>query len=175
MAICGLHHQGSACSPASFRDDFVAPGKWFRPDPLAIARLNSKRKLPGVIRLARNGSTSAKQPHALDPVASSTAILDDVPAIGVGRAFLDLHAVSANEAAQKIDQWAFIIIHGQVTRASTESSRGRIFWGEPTVRIPGTVRAGKAADEDDIPCSGGYDGSTNTVIRPDHDTGAKPN
>jgi hypothetical protein len=38
------------------------------------------------------------------------AILNDVQSLGIGHAFLDLHALFARGAAQKINQRAFVIV-----------------------------------------------------------------
>src|ERR1700761_8755666 len=77
----------------------------------------------------RDGATrdlafSPKQPHALDPVAPLAAILDDVVALGIGRALLDLHAVPADVAIQQIDQRAFVVVHAVRTHGLTEGSPG---------------------------------------------------
>jgi hypothetical protein len=57
-----------------------------------------------------SASTSAKKSHPLYSGASLTTILDDVVAITVGRAFLNLHRLSAKIAAQETNQRAFIIV-----------------------------------------------------------------
>jgi hypothetical protein len=54
--------------------------------------------------------TSAEESHQLNSVAPLATILDDVAAFGVGGAFLNLHRLFANKAAQEINQWAFIVV-----------------------------------------------------------------
>jgi hypothetical protein len=54
--------------------------------------------------------TSAEKPHPLNSGALLAAILDNVVAITVGRAFLDLHCLFAKKATQEINQRAFIIV-----------------------------------------------------------------
>jgi hypothetical protein len=39
-----------------------------------------------------------------------TAILNDIQSLGIRHAFLDLHSLFAYDAAQKINQWAFVVV-----------------------------------------------------------------
>jgi hypothetical protein len=55
-------------------------------------------------------TTAAEESHQLNSGASLATILNDVVAIGVGRAFLNLHCLFANKATQKIDQRTFIVV-----------------------------------------------------------------
>jgi len=54
--------------------------------------------------------TPAEQSHALDAAALLTAILNDVQSLGIRHTFLDLHSLFAHDAAQKINQWAFVVV-----------------------------------------------------------------
>jgi hypothetical protein len=55
-------------------------------------------------------STSPDEPHPLDSVAALATILNDVAAFSVRRAFLDVHWLFADNAGEKIDQRAFIVV-----------------------------------------------------------------
>jgi hypothetical protein len=114
---------GKSMSHASLRDRA----------PAQASELTSAGESLRSIRLAGDIPAPPKQPDPLDPVAMLTAILDDVPAFGIGSTFLDLHPVPTDETTQQIDQRAFIVVHGHVTRASTESSTGLTFAVEPTI------------------------------------------
>jgi hypothetical protein len=67
----------------------------------------------------RCNSTSAAKPHQLNSVAPLAKILNDV--IRVWRASLNLHWLFAHEAAQEINQWAFIVV--QIKSFSPRSTR----------------------------------------------------
>jgi hypothetical protein len=55
-------------------------------------------------------TAAAEESHQLNSGASLATILNDVVAIGVGHAFLNLHCFFANKATQQIDQRAFIVV-----------------------------------------------------------------
>jgi hypothetical protein len=60
--------------------------------------------------------TSPEEYHPLYPAAAAATILDDVVAFGVRGTLLNMHYLFADNAAEKIDQRAFIVI--QVTRVA---------------------------------------------------------
>jgi hypothetical protein len=55
-------------------------------------------------------TAAAEESHPLNSGASLAAILNHIAAFRVGHAFLNLHCLFANKAAQQIDQRAFIVI-----------------------------------------------------------------
>jgi hypothetical protein len=55
-------------------------------------------------------STSAEQSQPFNPVAQIATILNDIHAISVGSAFLELHCLCTYNAANEIDQRAFIVV-----------------------------------------------------------------
>jgi hypothetical protein len=50
------------------------------------------------------------EPHPLNSVAAHATILDYIVAPGIGTAFLNPHRLFANDAAQKINQRAFVVV-----------------------------------------------------------------
>jgi hypothetical protein len=66
--------------------------------------------------LANCDPASAEKPHAFDPAASRAAILNDVLALRIRRAFLNSHRLFACKAAQQIDQWALVVVQVDVLR-----------------------------------------------------------
>jgi hypothetical protein len=60
-------------------------------------------------------STSAEQSHQLNSFTQFAPILNDVSSLSVGSTFLQLHRLLAYNAAQQIDQGAFIVV--QMTSA----------------------------------------------------------
>jgi hypothetical protein len=65
---------------------------------------NRRPRSPGAV------TGFAQKPHALDPVAPTAAILDEVAAFEVGRAYLDRHCLIAHDAAQQVDQETSIVV-----------------------------------------------------------------
>jgi hypothetical protein len=55
-------------------------------------------------------TTSPEQSHSLNAAALLTAILNDVQSLWIGHAFLDPHSLFACDAAQKINQRAFVVV-----------------------------------------------------------------
>jgi hypothetical protein len=55
-------------------------------------------------------TAAAEESHQLNSGASLATILNHIAAFRVGHAFLDLHCLIANKAAQQVDQRAFIVI-----------------------------------------------------------------
>src|ERR1019366_10306030 len=59
---------------------------------------------------ARRTSTSAKKSHPLNSFAKLATVLNQVPALTVRGAFLELHCLVTYNAVQKIGQRAFIVV-----------------------------------------------------------------
>jgi hypothetical protein len=72
----------------------------------AIGRLIGHFPSPTASRI----STSAEQSQPFNPVAQIATILNDILAISVGSAFLELHCLCTYNAANEIDQRAFIVV-----------------------------------------------------------------
>jgi hypothetical protein len=63
-------------------------------------------------------SGSAEKPHHFNSTAAPAAILNDVPTLGVGGAFLDHHCLIAHNAAQEPNQRTLIVVQGRSLRYS---------------------------------------------------------
>jgi hypothetical protein len=70
----------------------------------------SVRALPLPSLQSSSIPTSAEESHQLNSGASSATILNEVVAVRVRRAFLNLHCLFASKAAQEINQRAFVIV-----------------------------------------------------------------
>jgi hypothetical protein len=62
------------------------------------------------LRLQPTNPGLAEKSHPLNSAAQVTTILNDVPSFSVGDAFLELHCLLAYNAANEIDQRAFIVV-----------------------------------------------------------------
>jgi hypothetical protein len=91
---------------------------WMRPTApgtsAAPTRITHRRRHRAAARAYL--TAAAEEPHQLNSGASLATILNDIAAFRVGHAFLNLHRLFANKAAQQIDQRAFIVIQIRIFR-----------------------------------------------------------
>jgi hypothetical protein len=68
---------------------------------------------------------AAEESYQLNSGALLATILNHIAGFRVGHAFLDLHCLIANKAAQQVDQRAFIVIQPRFCRYLAHKLRGR--------------------------------------------------
>jgi hypothetical protein len=108
---------------------------------LGALRTPNRRPRIGGISCA---SISPEKPHPLDPIAAAATILNDIVAFGVRSTLLNAHCFFADNAAEKIDQWASVVV--QVTslarclRHFPPSARSQSTDGFATAATQGTGR-----------------------------------
>jgi hypothetical protein len=71
--------------------------------------VRTKAAREGLATYCFSGSAAEKS-YKLYSAAPRATILNDVPTFSVGDAFLDLHCLFTNNAVQKTDQRAFIVV-----------------------------------------------------------------
>lgn len=79
---------------------------------LAMLGLDALRRSTRSLRIGGRSlaSTSPEEHHPIDPVAAAATILNDIVAFSVWDTLLNAHYCFADNAAEKIDQRAFIVV-----------------------------------------------------------------